>query len=301
VIIPTKDRLELLMRTLSSATGQQGVDVQVIVVDDGSVDGTDEYLSGISDPRVQSVRHQRSCGVAAARNAGLRLASGKWITFVDDDDLLAPRKLSLQIQAASEADLVLCGWYVIDARGGVRGTLPAPSVSKLEVDLLAPLPVGPPACALLRTECVRAAGGFDETFSMLADWDLWLRVVHGGVRAAVVEQPLVAARVHAGSMQMRDTRAWSRELRLLRRKHRQLASGHGTRIGGPDLERWIASCERFGGRRVRSAARYLWLAGSTRSSADLRDSYRALRTAPFDDNALAPDGPPGPCWVEELA
>jgi GT2 family glycosyltransferase len=163
------------------------------------------------------------------------------------------------------------------------------------------VPVGPPACVLLRTQSVRAAGGFDERLSMLADWDLWLRIAHAGARAAVVEQPLVAARVHAGSMQLRAAGAWSRERRLLRRKHRRVASGHGTRIGGPDLERWIATCERFGGRRAQSAARYLWLAWRTRSSVDLRDSYRALRTAPFDDDAQGRDAMPAPSWVQELA
>src|SRR5436190_21061432 len=90
VVIPTRDRWDLLRTTLGGALGQRRVSHEVIVVDDGSADETPTRLAEVSDPRLRTVRLGRSMGAAAARNRGLAEARGDWVAFLDDDDVWAP-------------------------------------------------------------------------------------------------------------------------------------------------------------------------------------------------------------------
>src|SRR5690348_694187 len=94
VVIPTRNRWDLLSRSgLSAALMQEDVDVEIIVVDDGSTDETPARLAALEDPRVTVIRHDQPRGVAAARNRGIAAARGEWLAFLDDDDLWAPDKL----------------------------------------------------------------------------------------------------------------------------------------------------------------------------------------------------------------
>ena len=99
VIIPTHNRRALLARTLHSVLAQRDVDLEVVVVDDGSSDGTATAVAGLADDRVSVVRHPQPRGVSAARNTGIEKASSPWLAFVDDDDLWAPGKLRSQLDA----------------------------------------------------------------------------------------------------------------------------------------------------------------------------------------------------------
>ncbi len=94
-MIPTHNRRHLLPRTLDSVLGQVGVDLEVIVVDEASRDGTAAYLHELDDDRVRVVRHEQPKGTARARNAGIGLAAGRYVAFCDDDDLWAPDKLAV--------------------------------------------------------------------------------------------------------------------------------------------------------------------------------------------------------------
>ncbi len=99
VIIPTRNRRQLLELTLRSVLWQRDVDFEVIVVDDGCTDDTPQMLRDLRDPRIRTVRHERSQGVSAARNHGIAEARGEWVAFLDDDDLWAPDKLTQQLDA----------------------------------------------------------------------------------------------------------------------------------------------------------------------------------------------------------
>src|SRR5918994_6933731 len=92
VVIPTRNRRELLLRTLASVLAQENVDIAVVVVDEASSDGTGDALTSLAEPRVSVVRHATPLGVAAARNAGLEHVDTDWVAFVDDDDVWAPDK-----------------------------------------------------------------------------------------------------------------------------------------------------------------------------------------------------------------
>ena len=104
VVIPTRDRWPLLATTLASALGQDGVALEVVVVDDGSATAA-PVVPPFDDPRVRIARNDRSLGVAGARNRGIEAARGEWIAFLDDDDVWAPAKLRRQLDAATAARL----------------------------------------------------------------------------------------------------------------------------------------------------------------------------------------------------
>jgi len=99
VVIPTRNRRRLLALALASVLDQRGVRLEVIVVDEASTDDTVEMVRSIADPRVRLVRHAVPLGKSAARNRGIAESAGDWIAFLDDDDLWAPDKLRLQLQA----------------------------------------------------------------------------------------------------------------------------------------------------------------------------------------------------------
>jgi len=99
VVVPTRDRRALLERSLGTVLDQTGVDLAVLVVDDGSNDDTAEWAARVDDSRVSAVSHATPLGVAAARNTGIERAATPWIAFLDDDDLWAPTKLAEQLAA----------------------------------------------------------------------------------------------------------------------------------------------------------------------------------------------------------
>src|SRR5215218_11160313 len=98
VVIPTRNRWHLLPRALGSALRQEALNVEVVVVDDGSDPGASS-IPQLDDERVKLIRHEKQKGVAAARNSGIRVASAKWVAFLDDDDLWAPHRLRLILDA----------------------------------------------------------------------------------------------------------------------------------------------------------------------------------------------------------
>src|SRR3954462_11233644 len=101
IAITTRDRGALLLRALRSALAQTSIPIEVIIVDDGSVDA----VVVDADPRVTLVRFETSRGVCAARNEALARARGPWIAFLDDDDELAPMFAERALDAAAASDL----------------------------------------------------------------------------------------------------------------------------------------------------------------------------------------------------
>ncbi len=190
VVIPTHGRWDLLRTTLGGALGQREVEHEVIVVDDGSRDETQERLAELADPRLRVVRHQSSAGPAAARNRGLAEARGEWVAFLDDDDLWSPAKLRAQIDVATRegADFVYAGVIELNEQGSVIEVEPAPHPDELRDQILVKNAI--PAASsnvVVRRDAMRRLGGFDESSFHLADWDLGLRLVEACNGAACPE------------------------------------------------------------------------------------------------------------------
>lgn len=260
VVIPTRDRWPLLSTAaLPSALGQEAVEAEVVVVDDGSVDETRTRLAGASEARLRVVRHERARGVAQARNAGIAAARGEWIAFLDDDDLWSPRKLRLQLDAARAAGASFAyggAAAVGDDRSWLYSLAP-PEPSTLAATLLSRNALwGGCSNVVVSADVVRDLGGFDERLFQLTDWDLWIRLTQAGA-AAAVEEVVVGCIVHSRSMLLTSENDVFDEFAYLERKHRAASMANGIAFDRRLFTRWVALGHRRAGRRIRAARVYM--------------------------------------------
>lgn len=312
VVIPTHNRGPRLIATLGCALEQGGVDHEVIVVDDGSTDGTAARLAEIEGLRLRVLRHEVPRGVARARNAGIDAARAPWVAFLDDDDLWSPQKLRVQLRRGREANAgaVYCGAVRTDERGEARELIPMPGPGELwgELHRRNPLPSGP-SNVIVRTGILRAVGGFDDDFSFLADWDMWLTLA-SFVEFAAVPDILVAYVDHEGSMTRSGPRTAGREYRRLVGKHRTPA---GLRFEPTRFLRYRAGVHRAENRRVRAGVLHIrcGLYGHPADivrgtalilggSAYARLRRRGLVPARLADRRRGPAPPPPPGWLTAL-
>jgi glycosyltransferase involved in cell wall biosynthesis len=259
VVIPTKDRWPVLSTSaLPSALGQEAVELEVIVVDDGSTDATGRALEELREPRLRVIRHATPHGVARARNAGIAAARGEWVAFLDDDDIWSPEKLRRQIDAAEarQASFAYSAAAWLDEDRRFLSAFEPPDPDGLPARLLRwnELWAG---CSnvIARTEVVRRLGAFDEQLFQLADWDLWIRLACNE-RASAVDDVLVGYVVHSESMLLTDRRDVFAEFHYLTTKHRELSARIGARPDPAKFWRWVAAGHLRAGRRKTAARTY---------------------------------------------
>lgn len=203
VVIPTYNRRGLVCRAIDSVLAQDCPVEDVIVVDDGSTDGTGEALQQRYGDRIRYLR-QPNTGVSAARNRGLAAARGRYITLLDSDDLWLPAKTRLQaawLDGHPGYGMVVCDVARVDRHDRDIDVLQRRRI--LPEDGWASRwimhdPVLVPASVMLRREVLDDVGGFDETLVTAEDLEFHLRVARRW-RIGVVAQPLVRAmRGHDG-------------------------------------------------------------------------------------------------------
>lgn len=255
VVIPTRSRSGLLVRTLKSVLGQIGVDLEVVIADDGSEDDTVAAVSALGDPRIRVVQHSRPRGVSAARNLGMSHATGEWIAFLDDDDLWAPDKLREQIALAKaqRRNWAYCGVIVVDSALRVIAGGPPPSAEaacrRLPWRNTVP---GGASNVLVRARLLDEVGQFDETLRRTEDWDMWIRLSLHGL-PAVVTRPWVAYVIHETNSS-RGIDEFPSELAVVEERYAHL------RNGGPAdrayVFRWMAWNSLRLGRQVSAIRSY---------------------------------------------
>ena len=279
VLIPTRNRWSLVSRTaLPAALGQEDVDFEIVVVDDGSTDDTWTRLQELErvEPTVRVLRHAHPQGVSAARNSGIEAARGEWVAFLDDDDVWSPRKLRAQLDAADShgAKFAFAGAVAVDERGRVLYTYYMPKPSDLSDQLLrsAVVPAGA-SNVLASTSVVRELGGFDEALFHLEDWDLWLRLAALG-EPAVVDEILVGVLFH--SRNKHAVHDQSDELMRLLEKHASLEPPRRLTVDRLGHSRWVASQHSRAGMHGRAAWLYLRGAYEHRSAGNILRSIDAL-------------------------
>jgi glycosyltransferase involved in cell wall biosynthesis len=220
VVVPTHNRRGLLGLTLRSILWQRGVDLEVLVVDDGSSDGTAELVAGLGDARVRLLRNETAQGVAAARNRGIAEAAGGWLAFCDDDDLWAPDKLARQLQAAHQSGRgwVYGGAVRIDAGQRIISGKPPPGPEELAAGI-ARFNLMPGGCsnAIASQAALAVVGRFDDGYKHFADWDLWIRLARRGP-PAWVPSPLVGYRIHGGNKSL-DIAGMMADLKRIQQLH----------------------------------------------------------------------------------
>ena len=203
-VTPLYNKAPYIHATITSALAQTYHDFEVIVVDDGSTDGGAELVASIHDPRVQLVR-QANAGVSAARNCGIAIARGEWVSFLDADDWLHPEYLATLLEAAKafpEADLVATDYVSqphTEDDWPVLWSVP-PGIP--DVELIHDLPrrwmTGPVLCtsavSVRRARLMLMQPCFAPGESAGEDLDLWFRLAEQ-TPIALAHAPLMAYRI----------------------------------------------------------------------------------------------------------
>lgn len=218
VVIPAYNAARFLASAIDSVLAQTVRDLEVIVVDDGSQDGTSTIAERYGS-MVRCIR-QPNQGVSGARNRGASASSGRYIAYLDADDEWRPRKLELQLDLlAAKPRAVACfaGTELFDDRSGRRAVVPYRVVDDMvERLLLSGSVIGNASAVLMPRATLERVGGFDPSFSQSADWDMWLRLARLG-ELALVEDVVVRCRVHGGRMSTRIDLLESDTLGVLRK------------------------------------------------------------------------------------
>ncbi|HEV8584144.1 MAG TPA: glycosyltransferase [Methylomirabilota bacterium] len=255
VVIPTYNRGHVVGEAIASALAQTHRNLEVVVVDDGSTDDTPARVVRVPDRRMRYVRVPHA-GVSAARNAGIAVASGDLVSFLDSDDLWRPGKLALEIAtlaAYPAAGGVFCDLEKRDGATVVPSFMRATKVFSrllagdraypdglllspraLHVCLLQEVPIKTPALTLRRAP-LHEAGGFDERWSSSEDWEFLLRFTR---RQPLVylDRPLAVIRVSPDSLHRRDQERGDRTmLRLLATERRRLVDRDARRAAAAGI------------------------------------------------------------------
>lgn len=293
VVIPTHQRAGAIRASVQSVLRQTFEDFELIVVDDGSSDGTEAALAAIPDPRLKTLRHERNRGANAARNTGLAAAAAPLVAYQDSDDEWLPDKLARQLArleaAPAETVAVYCGLALAEpdpADGRMRlDYLPRADGRAVEGDLTEALLVGnivSTQTLLARRSALRQAGGFDEALPALQDWDMALRLARRGP-FAFVDEPLAIQRLSPNSL----TRAKGKRLEAYARvleKNLDLLEAR------PALLAFHRRAIALGHARLGARGEALaWAARGLRGAPDLRWGARMLRAlaSPSREGAAA--------------
>ena len=217
VIIPAFNRAAVIRRAIDSVLRQSFGDFEIIVVDDGSSDGT-AVQACQCDPRLRVLRHEMNRGAAAARNTGIRAALGTVIAFLDSDDEWLPQKLDRQVAALQPAPakvlMSTTGYWMLRERSReIRARTPK-NVADWGAAMRSGCVLSPGSTAMMRREAFAIHGPFDEQLRRLEDWDWLLRYV---AKHDILVLPEPLARIHMAERM--DPAAVLAAARLLRSKH----------------------------------------------------------------------------------
>jgi glycosyltransferase involved in cell wall biosynthesis len=201
VVIPTFNCDRYLALAIQSVLGQTYQDFELIVVDDGSTDGTQAVLASYRH-KLQAV-YQPNQGVAIARNHGIQLAQGEWIAFLDADDAFLPHKLEAQMELARtcpEMGMIHSGWQRVDETGKLLMAVePWQQIPQLHLESWLRWKPVLPSAMLFRRSWLQQVGGFDPRFPPAEDTELVLRLALKGCQAVWLPRITVNYRQHTAS------------------------------------------------------------------------------------------------------
>ncbi|WP_052691870.1 glycosyltransferase [Teredinibacter purpureus] len=197
VVMPLYNGEKYVKQALDSALAQSYTNLEIVVIDDGSTDKSVDIVKEYGDKVTLVI--QKNSGPASARNNGVEVANGKWIAFLDSDDIWLPNKLETQL--AKMHDVV---WSYCDScfMGGANDGLRDSELNnKFDGSIIEPLIrsnfIGTSGVIVDR-EVFRVCGGFDMQLRSIQDWDLWLRIAANNP-ISYTDEPLVLYRVHSES------------------------------------------------------------------------------------------------------
>jgi glycosyltransferase involved in cell wall biosynthesis len=271
VVIASYNMGHYLGQAVQSVLAQSYQDVEVQIVDDGSTDNTAEVVRRwASDPRVR-VHTQPNAGQARAKNTGVALSRGRFVAFLDADDLWLPGKLERQMElfrGRPEVGVVYSEYQVMDGDGRLLEKGPTPMrrgwvSGELLIENFVCYSAG-----VVRRECLERCGAFDETLGMGIDYDLWLRL-SAHYQFDFVPEPTVRYRIWAGQMSKNYKKRYQSAIRIM---ESFLTNNPGIVDGGVVRQAWAHT---YVGRGDIT----LWQEANRRAA--FRDYLRALRRVPW--------------------
>lgn len=246
-VIPTYGRPDYLEEAVKSVATQTYDPIELVVIDDCSPDPVEPQLSdlGVSGlERVVVCRHEKNRGANAARNTGLKKATGAFVAFLDDDDRWRPEKVERQVAAFRNAEntvgVVYTGLEFIDGEGNTIGISNHDLSGDVTRELLCGAAIGSFTRLMIRAELLETIGGLDESLPGWQDRDLNIRLsTH--CKFKPIEEPLAVHR-RGSHDQIGDDYEGKRDQAYPRlvKKHRQLAAEYG-----PAVERRFLAAQTF--------------------------------------------------------
>ena len=248
VLLPTYDAVEHVEAAIESLLAQTYEDFEVLVVDDGSVDGTQETVRSFDDERVDLLVREGEPGLVAALNEGLDRARGEYVARQDADDRSALTRLACQVaylDVHPSVAMVGTGAYLVSHEGSLRArrrVLERPSLADLQAKNHFVH-----GSVMFRRAAVERAGGYDPTMAVSEDYDLWLRLA----RSAPVrnlDEPLYVLRLGDESVyssRLRESKLYGRFARdcLAGRVDPELAE-RVAEVGIEPYYEWLSPTER---------------------------------------------------------
>jgi hypothetical protein len=236
VVVPAFNVRRFIGECIQSVRAQTLADWECVVIDDGSTDGTSAAVEAISDARVRLVQQPQQ-GVSTARNTGLRHASGRYLLFLDGDDLLHRDALARLVAALEQnpGDVAAYGtaWALFED-GAPYPQKPLHRRAFPSGDVLESLMRGQLfiliGTVLVRTACAREIGGFRTDLRLSEDWEFWCRLAaQGAFRFIGLEPQVMSMRIRSASTSRALAPVWQNHLPALRAvmSNRQLASRFG--------------------------------------------------------------------------
>ncbi|MCX6043828.1 MAG: glycosyltransferase [Chloroflexi bacterium] len=218
IVIPNFNHARYLGAAISSVLTQSYPNIEIIVVDDGSTDESRAVAARYGN-RIRYI-WQENRGLSAARNTGIRAASGEYIGLLDADDLYEPHCLATMmaiLQANPEADGLYCGYQFVDQQNQLLPQIEARLIPTDQLyDTLLDGNFFVPESVLVHQRCYASAGAFDETLRACEDWDMWLRITRQHVIIGT-DAVLTRHRVLAGSMSSDPMRMINNRLAVLKK------------------------------------------------------------------------------------
>ena len=198
VVIPTYNCDRYLPQAVESVLSQKRCDFELIIIDDGSTDNTQQVLRPYRD--FLRYVYQNNQGVCLARNHGIKLAQGEFIAFLDADDFFLPGKLAAQLaifDSQESLGIVHSGWQRVNAEGKlIIDVTPWQSYPELNLETWLKFKPVLPSAMMFRRQWLERISGFDPQFRVAEDVDLVLRLALAGCHAAWLQQITVCYRQH---------------------------------------------------------------------------------------------------------
>lgn len=231
VVVPTHNRKELLAETLQSILDQTFQNFELIIVSDGSTDGTEEMVASMADTRVRLIRQEKSGQPAKPRNMGIKAALGKYIALCDDDDVWFQNKLAIQVEAMEHNEMVaLCYTNGLVMRNGVVGQrlLNRRKIFSNHFYELLKGNVIPNSSVLIRRRVFDSVGfiNTDPMFRGIEDYEFWLRIAHD-FPMLYIDQPLIKYRVHSNNITFSRSLETKRAIGVVRHVGRLFGISYG--------------------------------------------------------------------------